>query len=142
MELVEPGRVLLALRHTDRQLAVNVLKSVGRALVNHHTVEDRVAGLPNSMRVYQAAAHDLQPVEDARWIASLVALGLSLVAVLVAVFGVIRWQLRSVGVFQQQAIPEFDQLEDDDLWPSEPAAETPLAADLDADDAEAALDPS
>ena len=133
VELVSPGRISLTLRHTDRPLAVNVLKSVGRALVNHHTTEDRVSGLPNSMRVYQAAAHDPQPVEDPRWIASLVTLLLSLAVVVVAAFVASWWLSRSVEVFQQQAIPEFDELEDDDLWPVEPAAETPLAADLDMD---------
>lgn len=121
VELVAPGRIALTFCHTDKDLVVDVLKSVGRALVNHHTMEDRVSGRPNSMRIHQEAARDPQPIHDGRMVASLVTLlGSTVVVVVLAVF--VRWSLLgSVRVFEQTAIPELDQLEDPDRWPQEPS---------------------
>ncbi len=121
--LQAPGRMVIELRHTNPQLVIHALEALARAFVNHHTEEDRASGRPNSIRIYEAAARDPQPVEDRRMAASLVTFAVS--ATLVALTAlVLRWWLsRSVRVFAAQSIPELEQLEDSDLWPTEPAQE-------------------
>ncbi len=121
LELVSPGRILIEFRHTNPKLAVDVLNALGRAFVNHHVAEDRIAGRPNSMRTHRDAAVDPDPVEDRRLVASALTLGISTTAVAI-IAAVLRWWLaRSIRVFDREAIPELDQLDDPELWPTGPA---------------------
>jgi len=125
----EAGRIQLEFRHINQDLVVGVLKSLCRALVNDHTQADRVAGRPNSMRIYEAAARDPQPVEDRRMIASVVTLVVA-TAVVVVMSLVLRWWLaRSVRVFEETGIPEMDDLESPEHWPEEPAVKKPRSSD-------------
>ena len=121
IQLQAPGRIKLEFRHTDKDLVVVVLQALGRAFVNHHTMDDRISGRPNSMRVYEASARDLQPVQDGRMIVSAMTFVIS--GVVVALLACIArwWFSRSVRIFDQQGITEFEQLEDPDKWPAHPA---------------------
>ncbi len=121
--LLEPGKMTLELRHTNPVLAVDVLDSLGRAFINHHTMEDRIAGRPNSMRTFQASARDPQPVEDDRLMASVVAFVVTFVFVALMAL-IFRWWLsRAIGIFESQSIPELEELDDSDRWPEEAARE-------------------
>ena len=126
-----PGRIQLEFRHINPDLAVGVLESLCRALVNYHTQEDRVAGRPNSMRIYEAAARDPKPIKDARMIASGITLGIA-TGVVVVMSLVLRWWLaRSIRVFEERGIPEMDDLESPEHWPKELAIERPKSHNQD-----------
>jgi len=119
IEMIAPGRISIEFRHPDKGLTVDVLKALGRAFVNHHTTQDRIAGQPNSMRIYEDAARDPQPIEDGRMMASAITFGVSTLVVFFLVL-IFRWWLgRSVGGFDAEMIPELEQLETDDLWPTD-----------------------
>ncbi len=124
VHLQSPGQISLEFRHTDKQLVIDVLKSLGRAFVNHHTVQDRVSGRANSMRIFEAAARDPKPIKDGRTIASLATLLVLSLFVAGLALMLRWWMMRSVSVFEQQVIPELEQLEDPELWPTDLAHET------------------
>jgi len=119
VKLRSPGRLMIEFRGSNKEMSVNVVKSLGRAFVSHHTMEDRISGRPNSMRIYEAAAIDPFPVKDRRMVASVATLVIASAVVVILTLLLWWWLSHSVYVFEQQAIPELDQLEDDDLWPAE-----------------------
>lgn len=134
IRLRAPGKILFEYEDTNRHLAVNVLKSLGRAFVSHHTMEDRLSGRPNSMRIYESAASDPVPIEDGRMVASGMTLVVSLASVTVLALTIWGWLSRSTRIFEQQAIPETDQLEDDSIWPPPPSSDVSEVDDSEEDE--------
>lgn len=119
LSISKPGAMLLELRHTNPDLAVEALEALGRAFVNHRNMEDRIAGQASSMEIKQPAARDPAPIEDNRMTASVIMLAVSTVVVTLLAIITWWWLSRSVRVFDEMAIEELDELEDPDRWPTE-----------------------